>query len=226
VAKGEAKYMVPPPHSIYRGFLDPVTHASLLAWAIENEAKFEASLVGGGDDAKCDPSRRISLCASDFGPLMAVLRQRVLDVVPTLIADLRVTPFEPCGVELDLVANNDGAFFKRHIDTFLGDARKPSDRVLSVVYYFHAEPKAFSGGALRLYSFGRTEHECAFADVQPEQNMLVAFPSWVPHEVLPVSCPSGRFSDSRFNANCWVHRHSKKQFSVRRSEFSGEEAKC
>ena len=33
------------PYSIYRGFLDPVTHASLLAWAMENEAKFETSSV-------------------------------------------------------------------------------------------------------------------------------------------------------------------------------------
>ena len=225
MAKSEAEYIVPAPHSIYRGFLDPVTHASLLAWAIENEAKFETSLVGGEDDAKHDPSRRISLCASDFGPMMPVLRQRVLDFVPMLIADLRVTPFEPCGVELDLVANNDGAFFKRHIDTYMGGARRTSDRVLSAVYYFHAEPKAFSGGALRLYSFGTTEHEGAFVDVQPEQNMLLAFPSWALHEVLPVNCPSGRFSDLRFNVNCWVHRHSKKQFSVRRSPFSGKETK-
>ena len=168
---------------------------------------------------------RTSLRVSDFGPIKAMLRQRLLDFVPTLIADLRVTPFEPSKVELELVANNDGAFFKRHIDTFMGDARKASDRVLSAVYYFHAEPKAFSGGALRLYSFGTKEDEGNFADVQPEQNTLLAFPSWVLHEVLPVSCPSRRFSDSRFNVNCWVHRHSKKQFSVRRSPFSGKETK-
>jgi Rps23 Pro-64 3,4-dihydroxylase Tpa1-like proline 4-hydroxylase len=217
VTKGEAEYVALPPRSIYRDFLDPAMHARLLAWAIENEAQFETSLVGGEADAKHDPSRRISLCASDFGPMMAVFRQRVLDFVPRLIADLRVTPFEPCGVELDLVANNDGAFFKRHIDTFLRDARNASDRVLSVVYYFHAEPKAFSGGTLRLYSLGTTENGSAFADVEPEQNVLLVFPSWVPHEVLPVSCPSRRFSDSRFNVNCWVHRRSKKQFSAGQS---------
>ena len=50
--------------------------------------------------------------------MQAMLRQRLLDFVPTLIGDLRVTPFEPSKVELELVANNDGAFFKRHIDTF------------------------------------------------------------------------------------------------------------
>ena len=195
-----------PPYRVYRGFLDSGTHAGLLAWAIENEAKFEPTKLGQGTDGKHDPSTRISLRVSDFGPMEAMLRQRLLDLVPTLIRDLRVTPFEPSKVELELVANNDGAFFKRHIDTFIGDARKASDRVLSAVYYFHAEPKAFSGGALRLYPFGAKEDEGNFADVQPEQNTLLAFPSWAWHEVLPVSCPSRRFSDSRFAVNCWVHR--------------------
>jgi Rps23 Pro-64 3,4-dihydroxylase Tpa1-like proline 4-hydroxylase len=199
-----------PPYSVYRGFLDSVAHASLLAWALENATKFKTSLVLRGfeqDEARDDPSVRKSLRVSDFGPMMAVFRQRLLDFIPTLIADLRVTPFEPSKVELELVANNDGAFFKQHIDTFMGEARQASDRVLSTVYYFHAEPKAFSGGALRLYSLDTKEDEGNFADVQPEQNMLLAFPSWALHEVLPVNCPSRRFSDSRFNVNCWVHRH-------------------
>ena len=199
-----------PPYRVYRGFLDSAAHASLLAWALENEMKFENSLVLRGfkqDEERDDPSVRKSVRVGDFGPMRAVFRRRLLNFVPTLIADLRVTSFEPSGVELELVANNDGAFFKRHVDTFMG-SRQASDRVLSTVYYFHAEPRAFSGGALRLYSFDTKEDEGNFADVQPEQNMLLAFPSWAWHEVLPVNCPSRRFSDSRFNVNCWVHRHS------------------
>ena len=125
-----------------------------------------------------------------------------------------MTPFEPSEVELELVANNDGAFFKPHIDTFIGDARKASERMLSAVYYFYAEPKAFSGGALRLYSFGTMEAREQIHRRAARANMLVVFPSWASHEVLPVSCPSGRFSDSRFNVNCWVYRHSKRTPSV------------
>jgi SM-20-related protein len=201
-----------PAFGVYRGFLDPVTHACLLAWAIENEANFETSSV---DDGKYDSSLRTSLRVSDFGPLKATLRQRLLDFFPTMMGDLRMTPFEPSTVELELVANNDGAFFKRHIDTFMGDERMASDRLLSAVYYFHAEPKAFSGGALRLYSFGTKEEEGNFAEVPPEQNTLLTFPSWALHEVLPVNCPSKRFSDSRFNVNCWVLRHSNRTASSR-----------
>jgi len=35
---------------------------------------------------------------------------------------------------------------------------------------------------------------------------LVAFPSWLRHEVLPVHVPSGAWRDSRFAINCWLHR--------------------
>jgi SM-20-related protein len=205
-----------PPYCVYPGFLDSATHAGLLAWAKENEEKFETSLVSTQyvqGERRHNPSLRRSLRVSEFGPIQAVFRQRLLDFAPTLIADLRVTPFEPSEVELELVANNDGAFFKRHIDTAIGGARKANDRMLSAVYYFHDEPKAFSGGVLRLYSFAPKEAGTNFADVQPEQNTLLAFPSWTLHEVLPVSCPSRRFSDSRFNVNCWVYRQSNRTSS-------------
>jgi SM-20-related protein len=35
---------------------------------------------------------------------------------------------------------------------------------------------------------------------------LVVFPSRYLHEVLPVSCPSQTFADSRFTINGWVRR--------------------
>ena len=88
-----------PIYRVYRGFLNSVTHASLLAWAIDNEAKFEPSVVS--DRNQHDPSVRRSLCAKEFGPMKPMLRRRLLSFVPTLIGDLRVTPFEPSGVELN-----------------------------------------------------------------------------------------------------------------------------
>jgi hypothetical protein len=164
---------------------------------MENEAKFDVSLVWHRQDARHDPSLRTSLRVSDFGPIKALLRQGLLDFVPTLTADLRMTPFEHpksnLGWSPTMMERSSSA-----IDTATGNG---SDRMLSAVYYFYAEPKAFTGGALRLYSFGMDARDGNFTDVQPEQNMLLVFPSsWV-HEVLPVSCPSKRFSDSRFNIN-------------------------
>jgi Rps23 Pro-64 3,4-dihydroxylase Tpa1-like proline 4-hydroxylase len=74
--------------------------------------------------------------------------------------------------------------------------------VLSGVYYFHRRPRAFTGGELRLYAIGDPDR---FVDIEPTHNTLLVFPSWAPHEVRPVSCPTGQFMDSRFAINCWLH---------------------
>ena len=78
--------------------------------------------------------------------------------------------------------------------------------MISAVYYFHREPKAFSGGALRLYRFGVDPHDPASeADsvaFEPRQNSLVCFPSWAVHKVDLVRCASDRFEDFRFGLNC------------------------
>ena len=99
----------------------------------------------------------------------------------------------------------DGAFFRRHIDTRVHADPEISGnpRMLSGVYYFHAEPRGFEGGALRLYPAVSTERH---RDIDPQANALLVFPSWAPHEVMPVQCPSGAWEDSRLAINCWIHR--------------------
>ena len=134
--------------------------------------------------------------------------RRMRELFPALSADLHSTPFELDELELELVAHGDGAFFGRHIDIFTGaDANIGQQLILSAVYYFHAQPKGFSGGVLRLFALGSLSYkDVEFLDIEPEHDTLVVFPSWVPHEVRRVSCPSGRFADSRFAINCWFCR--------------------
>jgi Rps23 Pro-64 3,4-dihydroxylase Tpa1-like proline 4-hydroxylase len=105
-------------------------------------------------------------------------------------------------IELQIAAHGNGAFFRRHNDSLKG---WNMNRVISAVYYFHRQPCAFSGGALRLYPLTGEGH----VDVEPAHNRLVVFPSFVQHEVLPVACPSGDFMDSRFAVNCWFRRAPK-----------------
>ena len=142
---------------------------------------------------------------SGKSPFRPIPKAKILSLLPDWVEKLRVTAVEAPKLEAELVAHNEGAFYKRHIDT-----QTASDhnllRVLSGVYYFHAEPKAFSGGALRLYAIGGDN--ARFADIEPARNSLLVFPSWAPHEVMPISCPSKRFIDSRFAINCWVHRRN------------------
>ena len=63
-----------------------------------------------------------------------------------------------------------------------------------------------AGGVLRIYSFTDNNDTGSFVDIELTNDSLVFFPSWLTHEVLPVTCPSGRFEDSRFAINCWVRR--------------------
>jgi SM-20-related protein len=192
-----------PPYVVLRDFLDDATAAGLLDFALSRQSDFAPTRIGS---KAVDPAIRVSTGLRDLGLFREVLKTRIFGLLPDLIAQLRVTPFAAPKLETELVAHGDGAFYTRHIDTETGHYDDIDNiRVLSGVYYFNAEPKAFSGGALRLYAIGGKPDE-NFVDVEPEHNSLLVFPSWAPHEVMPVRCPSGRFIDSRFAINCWVRR--------------------
>jgi hypothetical protein len=201
-----------PPYRVFENFLDDAVVHRLLGYACAHEADFAATTLRKGTGEIVDPSYRLSSYLVDFGPDSDRLKEKLLALVPDLIRELRVTPFETSRIELELVAHGDGAFYKRHIDTFTStDQSKTTQRMLSGVYYFHVEPRAFSGGALRLHPFGGADPDARFIDIEPQRNRLVVFPSWAPHEVLQVSCPSRRFLDSRFAVNCWIRRRKPEQ---------------
>ena len=199
------------PYLVQRYFLSGGEQAALLAWALGNEARFAPARVGG---AGVNATVRRSVSLRDLGPLAVVLKARLKDRAAGFVETLQTTPFAVSHVELELVAHNDGAFYSRHLDTSTGDVAGHGQRVLSGVYYFHREPRGFSGGCLRLHAIRGLDTDVAAGDgalgegardVAPEQNTLVVFPSWAPHEVMAVSCPSGAFADSRFAVNCWLH---------------------
>jgi SM-20-related protein len=192
-----------PPYVVLRDFLDEATLAGLLDYAVARQADFLPTRL---NSKMVDPAIRVSAGLRELGGYRAVFKTKVLGLVPELIARLQVTRFESPTLETELVAHGDGAFFKRHIDTQTANYSDVDRiRVLSGVYYFNAEPRAFRGGALRLYAIGGKPDE-NFVDVEPLNNSLLVFPSWAPHEVMPVRVPSQRFIDSRFAVNCWVLR--------------------
>ena len=94
-------------------------------------------------------------------------------------------------------AYNDGGFFRKHSDA---DAGGPNwQRRLSGVYYVHTQPRKFEGGDLVIYDRRGHAHR-----VEPEHNSAVFFARDTLHEVLPVSCASRAFEDSRFAVNIWI----------------------
>jgi SM-20-related protein len=189
-----------PPYLVLPDFFDEETVAGLLDYAISHQSDFRPTEVG--TIGRVDPSFRISLSLGDLGKFRQMLEAKILGLLPMLVAQLRVSPVDEPKLMIELVAHGDGAFYKRHIDT-ARDRDNTRIRILSGVYYFNAEPKAFTGGALRLHAIGGKESE-NFVDVEPARNSLAVFLAWAPHEVLPISCPSKRFIDSRFAINCWI----------------------
>ncbi len=206
-AATSAAHSIIPPYLVLRDFLAEETVAGLLDFAVVHEAAFAPTMIGPPETRKLNPYFRISVGMHDLGRFRPVLKAKMLGLVPELVAKLRTPPLESPQIEIELVAHNDGAFYKNHIDTQTA-ADRHDIRVLSGVYYFHAEPKAFGGGALRLYAIGDPQYN-SFVDIEPEHNSLLVFPSWAPHEVMPISCPSRRFINSRFAINCWVRRRKK-----------------
>jgi SM-20-related protein len=189
-----------PPHLVLPDFLEEESIAGLLDYAISHQSDFTPTQVG--TIGRVNPSFRISVSLGNLGTFRQVLEAKILGLLPALVAQLRVSPVEEPKLLTELVAHSDGAFYKRHIDT-AHDHDTKRIRILSCVYYFNVEPKAFTGGALRLHAIGGKESE-NFVDIEPVRNSLAVFLAWAPHEVLPISCPSKRFIDSRFAINCWI----------------------
>ena len=191
-------------HKVIHGFLGAGINAQLLEYAMSCKQSFQQSLVGA--TGRYDPATRESCLLFDLGPFKEIIEQRVLALVPVLIEQLGLSLFTASGVETQIAAHGEGAFYGRHIDLFTGQDRKNADRLISLVYYFYKEPKAFTGGVLRLYPGIASAPDEPTIDILPAQDMAVAFSSWMPHEVMQVSCPSGDFDDFRFAINCWVLR--------------------
>lgn len=186
---------------------------------LANAAEFTPAAVTAGEVGSAyevSPEDRIALTSKKLGPLEPMLTSHLLGALDRIVAGIG-TRLTPQSLDLELSAYGDGAFFAPHTDVSTGINREPlsgepgQDRVLSAVYYFHRQPKAFSDGALRLFRFGAGPAGAGLEaanhiDLEPIDNSLVAFPSTVIHEVRPVQVPTGNFEDYRFALNCWYCR--------------------
>lgn len=209
-----------PPYVQRHNFLPQVEHQRLLDWVVANRGKFgDATVHSGriGDGNIVDASRRVARTTRKLGSLREMLTERLADEFAGIAAGTGYRGPPPTTIELEIAAHGDGAHFAPHVDIPIGPGRMPlsgnpdQDRVVSAVYYFYREPKAFSGGELRLFRFGASpggdgQQPGNHVDIQPINNSLVAFPSWVRHEVRRVHCPGGDFAQYRFALNCWFCR--------------------
>ena len=190
------------PHAIcLSNFLGAEVCSKLLKFANASEGEFRPTDIGSL--AKPNPNIRRSVCLDSIGRFVGVVDTRVQQVIPSLTNDLRLSRFETGLIDLKKVSNGDGGFYMRHIDTFTGkDRSAKGDRVISCAYYFFRKPKAFTGGELRLHSLRtKATPAPALVDIPIVNDTLIAFSSWLPHEVLLVSSPTLEFTGSQFSVN-------------------------
>jgi len=189
------------PVVIIDGLLDAGESSSLLARVLASEAQFQPSAT---HDARAD--YRHSLVLNPPPELVEPVVRRVRSLTPDVLPELRVQPITVGTVEAQLTATIDGSCFGVPTDA---DRLKVPKRYLTYVYYFNRQPKAFSGGELRVYDDvlrnGKLARGETFQTIEPVHNRLVLFWARTMHEVMPVPMPSGEFGDARFTVNGWVN---------------------
>jgi hypothetical protein len=185
--------------------LEPDEHARLLEYALAHEPGFEASgVMASATESSIDPRYRASGTLMSLDDLVGGLERRLRRLVPHARRELGLSWFPVGKTEIQMAVHQLGDFFGAHVD----DGNEAvAGRRLTCVYYFHRQPKRFSGGELRLYDSvernGRVERAETYLSVEPADNSAVFFPSHRFHEVRAVRSETRSFHDSRFSVNVW-----------------------
>jgi SM-20-related protein len=190
-------------------FLTSAELNTLRLYVLAHEMQFELSevLSPGVTGGAVDYEHRRSRVLMDMGGYESMIVDRLLTCLPRILEKWGREPFPISRVETQITASNHGDFFRYHIDN---GAEAVVTREITFVYFFHREPKQFSGGELRIYDSRRENDNYVptanYRTIVPEQNQLILFASGLSHEITPVECLSGTFADSRFTVNGWVHK--------------------
>lgn len=194
------------PVCIIDDFLGPQASAGLVDFALANEARFAPARVHTNDARNTlDTGFRDNVSfTGDFGPVIAPFLAALDASYDRIAAEVGTNQFERRPTELHMAAHRDGQQLPRHIDTLTGraEALVKDQRAVSLVYYCHCTPRAFSGGNLVMYAMTGGGRQV----IEPRHDRLVAFPSFAPHEIERVEVPGNRFADARFALVAWMRR--------------------
>ncbi|ABG50489.1 Prolyl 4-hydroxylase, alpha subunit [Trichodesmium erythraeum IMS101] len=187
---------------LIENFLSQSENKQLLNYVLQRKSDFSPTTTS----TKAENYRR-SLVLYSFPKFQELIVNRIKEIFPDVLNKLSIPVFSIAEIESQLTAHNNNNFYKIHNDNGSPDT---ATRVLTYVYYFYREPKAFTEGKLIIYDSkiqGKYYVKAqTFKSIEPTNNTIVFFLSRYMHEVLPVTCPSQDFADSRFTINGWIRR--------------------
>jgi SM-20-related protein len=197
-----------PPYVLIKDFLSEPEAERAMAHALAHESEFRDSTVAHVDHQggySTDTKLRRSRILDNVADVAPIIGRRLHERMPHIFRALEMQPIPFKTMELQLSAHGDGDFFNTHTDNGLPEI---AHRTMSYVYYFHREPKRFTGGHLRLFKTviheGTHSAGDLVADIDPPGNGLMVFPSYIHHEVTPIACPSPALADQRLTLNGWL----------------------
>lgn len=201
---------VPAPFVVHDDFLPDSLRDQIWHFALGSSGAFAPATVarrfaGPDVDQRVDPSARRARTLSSPRQVAELMEPRLRSVVEAGARRLGLEPPKIDHIELEIAVYGDGDRFHCHQDLFEAEA---SRRVLSYVYFFAPEPRAFSGGELLLYDMTSTREGFVsnkFTRIDPTCNRLVLFAPATYHEVTPIHCSSEEPRDQRYTATGWVH---------------------
>jgi len=178
----------------WRGLLDVV---------VDRAADFQPTITISSDgEERVDSDFRRSVVLGDLGRIRDLFVERLAAFAAPVFWRLQYPSFPVAHYEIELTGTGDGDYFRTHTDSGPG---MTATRAITFIYFFHAEPRPFTGGELVIHG-DAADGQPSTRSIDPAQNQIVFFPSETPNEIRPVHSPSGAFHDSLFTVNGWLHR--------------------
>ena len=203
------------PLIIFDNFLSKEDNKKIIDEAYNNKSSFKTSVVGGKPEV--DATQRTNLSVS-YDEIYKNRRDKssLINILASLIKDeeflntIISMPYPLCDfgminkyeTQVSRYGNNSQKY-KCHVDRFTNH-----DRFISMIYYFHEEPRRFSGGDIcftdsPIYDGELCDKTRKIESFKSVNNRLIIFGSSTPHSVLP-TFSNDKFEDGRFSMNCWV----------------------
>jgi SM-20-related protein len=203
----------PVPIIIIRDVFTKKDNNEILTEAVKNKKEFELANISSGTD---ESFRNNKTAYYDNVYSHDRSKSKLLTLIDTLFKGVEfqeILDSSPQPINLFSQSNyhsiqvsrygDKGQLYKYHIDAFNDNLRQ-----LTLVYYFHEEPKKYKGGEIQftnspIYKGKPIDNNAELITIEPENNMAVIFGSRTPHTVLPTTSPK-TFSKGRFSVNCWI----------------------